>query len=48
MSYWTMMAVTGAVALLGALFAVLIFKLDADTLDELNTPEDERRWTSII
>ncbi len=48
MSYWTMMAVTGLVALLGALFAVLIFKLDSDTHDELGSREDERRWTTIL
>lgn len=48
MSFWMVAAITGCVAMLGGLFALLIFRLDADIEDELRVTDDNRHWTSII
>lgn len=48
MSVWVIAGIVTGVVALGFLFAVLIFRLDAQVEDELHLADEDRRWTSII
>jgi hypothetical protein len=48
MSFWMVAAITGCIAMLGGLFALLIFRLDAEIEEELRLTDEDRHWISII
>ena len=48
MSLWVIAGIVAGVAALGLVFAVLIFRLDAQVEEELQLGDGDRRWTSII
>lgn len=48
MSFLMVAVITACVATLGGLFALLIFRLDAQTEEELRLAEEDRPWTSVI
>ena len=48
MSLWIIAGIVAGVAALGVVFALLIFRLDAQVEEELQLGDGDRSWTSII
>lgn len=48
MPFLMVASITAFVATLGGLFALLIFRLDAEIEEELRLTDEDTHWTSII
>lgn len=48
MSFLMVAAITAYVATLGLLFALLIFRLDAEIQQELRLPDEDQHWITVM